>query len=183
MTADSPGSVPRVLVVDDNRDAADSLCMILTMLGYEVQSMYTGTGVLDAALDFAPDCIVLDIGLPGSSGYEIAREIRRDERLRNARLIALTAYSNEAKARTAGFDHHLVKPIDPLVLKPIVEEVVGMKKRLAATERQIEQQGEIVADTRALISEIKDDIKEVKEELREVKKDVKELKDEVRKQE
>lgn len=177
----SERSPQRVLVVDDNRDAADSLRMVLQMLGYEVRTLYSGEGVLAAAREFEPDCIVLDIGLPGRSGYDIAQAIRKDERLQTVRLIALTAYTDEARIRAAGFDHHFVKPIDPLLLQPILEELRAMGKRLKTAEELVQLQGEAVADARQIMTEIKEDIKEVKQELREVKQDVKELKDEVRK--
>ena len=179
MTAER--SPTRVLVVDDNHDAADSLRMVLEMLGYEVRTLYTGEGAVAAAREFEPDCIVLDIGLPGTSGYDLAQAIRKDEQLKPVRLIALTAYTDEAKTRAAGFDHHFTKPIDPLVLRPILEELHAMGKRLKTAEELVQLQGEAAADTRQIMTEIKDDIKEVKQELREVKQDVKELKDEVRK--
>jgi two-component system OmpR family response regulator len=172
---------PRVLVVDDNRDAADSLSLVLQMLGYEVRTFYSGDGAVEAAREFSADCIVLDIGLPRTSGYEVARKVREDEQLKHVKLIALTAYTDEPRARAAGFDRHFVKPIDPLVLQPILEEMHKMGKQIRAAEELVHQQGKVVADARELMTEIKEDIKEVKQELREVKQDVKELRDEVRK--
>src|SRR5262249_1326397 len=100
---------PPVLVVDDNHDAADSLRLVLEMLGYDARALYAGDEALAAAGEFEPDCIVLDIGLPKQSGYDIAHGIRRDEQLKDVRLVALTAYTDAARSRAAGFDHHFVK--------------------------------------------------------------------------
>jgi CheY-like chemotaxis protein len=151
------------------------------MLGYEVRTFYSGEGAVEAAREFGADCVVLDIGLPRTSGYEVAQRVREDEQLKHVQLIALTAYTDETRARAAGFDRHFVKPIDPLVLQPILEEMRKMSKRLRTTEELVQMQGQVVADAREIMTEIKEDIKEVKEELREVKQDVKELRDEVRK--
>lgn len=172
---------PRVLVVDDNHDAADSLRLVLEMLGYEVRTLYSGEEAVAAAREFEPDCIVLDIGLPKQSGYEVAQHIRKDERLKDVRLIALTAYTDVTRSHEAGFDHHFVKPIDPMLLQPILEELRTMGKRLKTTEEMVQLQGEVVSDARQLMTEIREDIKEVKQELREVKQDVKDLQNEVRK--
>lgn len=103
----------RVLVVDDNRDAADSLASLLVCSGHEVQLAYDGPSALAMAMDFKPDAVSLDIGLPGLDGYETARQMREQHALRNTVLIALTGYGSEAdreRSREAGFDHHLVKP-------------------------------------------------------------------------
>jgi CheY-like chemotaxis protein len=169
-----------VLVVDDNHDAADSLRLVLEMLGYEVRTLYSGDEAVATARDFEPDCIVLDIGLPKQSGYEIAQDIRKDDGLKDVRLVALTAYTDVARSREAGFDHHFVKPINPMLLQPILEELRTIGKRLKTTEELVQLQGEAVSDARQLMTEICEDIKEVKQELREVKQDVKDLKEEVR---
>src|SRR6266508_4504107 len=88
-------STIRVLVVDDNRDAADSLCVLVKLWGYDVHAVYDGEAVMDAAARFHPDCFFLDIGLPGVNGYTLARQIRQQPDLREAKLIALTAYSGD----------------------------------------------------------------------------------------
>jgi len=103
----------RILVVDDNRDAADSLARLLLLAGYPVQTKYDGTAALDEMERFKPDVVLLDIGLPGMSGYDVARCIRNSRR--NLMLIAITGYGQEEDRRSAvaaGFDHHFVKPID-----------------------------------------------------------------------
>src|SRR5262245_59874671 len=92
----------RVLVVDDNRDAADSLCLLLELWGHEGRAVYSGRAALDEALRFRPDCLFLDIGLPTMDGYDLAQAIRREPELVGARLVALTAYSDRERTREAG---------------------------------------------------------------------------------
>jgi signal transduction histidine kinase/ActR/RegA family two-component response regulator len=104
----------RVLIVDDNADAAESLALLLQTMGQVVQTAHDGVTALDAVERFGPDVVLLDIGLPGMNGYEVARELRR-RGLSNVLLVALTGYGqqeDQARAREAGFDHHLVKPTD-----------------------------------------------------------------------
>jgi CheY-like chemotaxis protein/two-component sensor histidine kinase len=109
----------RVLVVDDNIDSATMLATLLRHAGYSVQAAYTGPDGLKVALQWRPDTVLLDIGLPGLDGYEVARRLRGDAVLgesgQKMRLIALTGYGRDtdiALAREAGFDEHMVKPID-----------------------------------------------------------------------
>lgn len=105
----------RVLVVDDNVDACDMLSMLLEQRGHSVQKAYTGPSALQSALASPPDVILLDIGLPGMNGYEIARRLRQNPALKKTRLLALTGYGTTDDvllAREAGFDAHLLKPVD-----------------------------------------------------------------------
>src|SRR4051812_34822092 len=94
----------RILVVDDNRDGADSLALLLTLWGYEVRAVYDGAEAVQAARDFKPDCILSDIGLPGIDGYRLAELFREDEALKGLPLVAITAYSDSRRAKEAGFD-------------------------------------------------------------------------------
>jgi PAS domain S-box-containing protein len=106
----------RILVVDDNADAAEALALALGATGHEVQLASDGPSALVAAAEFAPEVVLLDIGLPGIDGYEVARRLRADKRSQGMVLVALTGYGQEEdrrRARDAGFDHHLVKPINP----------------------------------------------------------------------
>ncbi len=105
----------RVLVVDDNVDAAQSLAMLLTIAGHDLHLAYDGPSGLQAARALQPDVVLLDIGLPGLNGHEVAMRIREDATLKNIVLIAMTGYGQLAdrqSSRDAGFDHHLVKPAD-----------------------------------------------------------------------
>jgi PAS domain S-box-containing protein len=105
----------KVLVVDDNRDAADSLAMLLRIEGHEVHVAADGTEALTLAEGLRPDVVLLDIGLPHMDGYEVARRLRRSHRGDEMRLIAVTGYGQRDDMRSsteAGFEHHLTKPID-----------------------------------------------------------------------
>lgn len=106
----------RVLVVDDNRDAADSLALILRAEGYAVETAYDGKQALELADQIHPGIVLLDIQMPKLTGYDLVRELRRFERAPRPLLIAISAWGQESDklaARHAGFDHHLTKPIDP----------------------------------------------------------------------
>jgi PAS domain S-box-containing protein len=105
----------RVLVVDDNTDAVASLAILLQAGGHQVQTAHDGPAALEAAQVFQPEVVLLDIGLPGMSGYEVARQLRRQPGLEKTRLVAVTGYGQEEdrrQAQAAGFDAHLVKPAD-----------------------------------------------------------------------
>jgi CheY-like chemotaxis protein len=105
----------RVLVVDDNADTTDSLALIVELLGHTVFKARDGLAAVREAGVHCPDVVLLDIGLPGLSGYEVARWIRQQPALSGAILVAITGYGQESDrqlALKAGFDHHLVKPVD-----------------------------------------------------------------------
>jgi two-component system CheB/CheR fusion protein len=113
----------RVLLVEDNPDAAESLMMILEVLGHQVRVVYDGRAALEAARANLPDIMLIDIGLPGMNGYELAQAIRRDGALARIILVALTGYGrseDKAQALAAGFDYHLVKPVDLQALADLV---------------------------------------------------------------
>jgi CheY-like chemotaxis protein len=108
-------TVRRILVVDDNADAADSLTMVLGFDGHEVLAVYTGLQALEQAERFKPDVMLIDIGLPDLDGYEVARRIRAVPAFQSICLVAVTGYGQDAdkdRARAAGFSEHLVKPIE-----------------------------------------------------------------------
>jgi len=116
----------RVLIADDNRDSAESLGMLLEMSGHEVQLAHDGIQALSLAADKRPDVALLDIGMPGMDGYEVAMNIRKAVWGRNVTLIAITGWGqedNKRLARNAGFDHHLTKPMDSAVLESILATV------------------------------------------------------------
>lgn len=117
----SPVAVPprRVLVVDDNVDTAESLALLLRLKGHEVEIAHDGPAALKKARSFHPEVVLLDIGLPGLDGYQVASRLRRRRRTARALLVALTGYGQEEDqhlAREAGFDHHLTKPVDLAVI-------------------------------------------------------------------
>lgn len=118
----------RVLVVDDNRDAAESLAMILEMKGHEVRTAHDGPEALRVLGTYLPRLILLDLGLPGMTGFEVARKIRESNALRGVTLAALTGWGQEEdrrRTREAGFDYHMVKPADPAELDRILRAVSG----------------------------------------------------------
>jgi PAS domain S-box-containing protein len=110
----SPARPKRILVVDDNRDSADSLAMLLRLAGHEVRTVHDGRRVPAVVEDERPDLVLLDIGLPGLDGYSVARQLRSKAEFASTMLVALTGYGTEEDRRqsqAAGFDHHLVKPV------------------------------------------------------------------------
>jgi PAS domain S-box-containing protein len=116
----------RVLVVDDNRDAAESLALLLRLRGHEVRQAHDGFEALAAATAFHPDAVLLDIGLPGLNGYDVARRMRQEQWSRRALLIAVTGWGQEGdkqRSREAGIDHHFTKPVDVGRLAELFESV------------------------------------------------------------
>jgi PAS domain S-box-containing protein len=118
----------RILVVDDNRDAADSLAMMLRLTGHETRTAHDGLAALEAGADFRPDLVLLDIGMPRLNGYEAARRIRREPWGRAAFLVALTGWGQDEdrrRSREAGFDAHLTKPCDLGALRELLDGLAG----------------------------------------------------------
>lgn len=116
----------RVLIVDDNVDSADSLAMLLKFEGHTTATAYNGHAALRTANEFRPNIVFLDIGLPGLSGYEVARRLRQNPLLESMTLIALTGWGTEddrRQARSAGFDYHLTKPIDPMSVMTLLNQL------------------------------------------------------------
>ena len=120
----SAGTSPhRVLVVDDNQDAAESMALLLQIWGHDVRTAHDGPAALAVAADYRPDVVLLDIGLPGMSGYEVAERLRELPGPERPVLVAVTGYgqqSDRRRTRDAGFDHHLVKPVEHAQLKEIL---------------------------------------------------------------
>jgi len=114
----------RVLVVDDSVDTAESLALLLRLRGFEVETAHDGPAALKKAASFHPEAVLLDIGLPGLDGYQVARRLRRRRRTAKALLVALTGYRQEEdqdRALKAGFDHFLTKPVAP----PVIYELLA----------------------------------------------------------
>jgi PAS domain S-box-containing protein len=116
----------RVLVVDDNVDAAESLALLLSLSGHEVRVAYTGPAALEVAMKDPPEMVLLDIGLPEMDGYEVAERIRKEPALAHTVLVAVTGYGqarDQLRAGAVGFNHYLVKPVDPDQLEQLVDTV------------------------------------------------------------
>jgi PAS domain S-box-containing protein len=116
----------RILIVDDNVDAADSIAMLLRMEGHQTRSVNTARAALLAVPDFQPEVVLLDIGLPEMDGYEVARRLRANNGKHRIRLVAVTGYGQPAdrrRAEQAGFDEHMVKPVEPMALQNFLRSV------------------------------------------------------------
>ena len=116
----------RLLVVDDNKDAAESMSMLLEMWGHEVAFAYDGPSALETAEQWRPQAVFLDIGLPGMDGYEVAERLRSLPHAKDAVLIAITGYGQDddrQRSQRAGIDHHLVKPVAPDALRSLIDSL------------------------------------------------------------
>jgi CheY-like chemotaxis protein len=114
--------------VDDNHDAANSLAVLLKLLGHQVRVAYDGQQAFSSVTEQAPEIILLDIGLPGMDGYQVARQLREMLATCNPTLVALTGFGTEEDRRmslAAGFDQHLVKPVDLTALEQLLTPVRG----------------------------------------------------------
>ena len=126
-----PGPRGKVMVVDDNRDAADTLSLVLRMSGHEVLVGHSGKDALELGSREHPNVVILDIGMPDMTGYDAARRIRREAWGRQVLLVAVTGWGQEddkEKARAAGFDQHLTKPIDPDHLERVLTAFLASDK-------------------------------------------------------
>jgi CheY-like chemotaxis protein len=114
----------RVLVVDDHEDSTESLGLLLRLMGHDVRLAADGPAALRAAEEFSPEIVILDIGLPGMDGYEVAARLRERPQFSATRLIALTGYGQEEdrqRSREVGFEAHLIKPIEMESLHQLIE--------------------------------------------------------------
>jgi CheY-like chemotaxis protein len=124
------GTGKRVLIVDDNVDACETLAMMLELLGQQTRQAHEGTGALQAAQEYKPELIFMDIGLPGLTGHEVAERMRRELGMTETYIVALSGYGTEEDRRKslfAGFDNHFVKPLDPSALPGILAEAERRK--------------------------------------------------------
>jgi PAS domain S-box-containing protein len=115
----------KILIIDDNVDTARGLARLLQLIGHDMKTAHTGPEGIDAARDFHPDVVLLDIGLPGMDGYEVARRLRADRELAGVRIVAITGYGQDEdrkRSTSAGIDYHLVKPIDHQTLVTLLAE-------------------------------------------------------------
>lgn len=165
----------RVLIVDDNEDAAETLAVLVRLWGYDVRTAYGAESGLESAQDYRPDCLLLDINMPGMDGYTLARQLRREPQLCRSRLVALSAYSSDEHGRRAleaGFDHCLVKPADPAALEGLLAMLQQTLRLAERTEALAHKNVKLAEETKALLTEVKDELREVREEIREVKQEM-----------
>lgn len=186
----------RILIVDDNRDAADSLATLVGLWGHVPRVAYDGHAGLAAACEEHPDCLILDINMPRMDGYTLARLVRQRGPA-GAKLVALSANADPAhgrRAEEAGFDYRLTKPADLNELERMLkmvehvvrlaeqtEELAGKNVAIAErTERLADRNTTLAGETKQLLEEVKDELKGIKEDVKEIKDELKEVKDEVR---
>jgi two-component system CheB/CheR fusion protein len=125
------GKALRVLVVDDCPDSATMLALMLRLEGHEPRTACDAQEALAVAADFLPDVVLVDIGLPRTDGYELARQLRAREALQGMTLVAMTGYAGEEhrqRSREAGLAHHLVKPVEPKVLLSLLRQCAGRSR-------------------------------------------------------
>ena len=124
----------RVLVVEDHADAAASLALLLRIWGHEVQAAADGPTALEAARAFTPDVILLDLGLPGMDGWQVADQLQKQHGPQTPLLIAITGHGQDAdrrRSRAAGIHLHLLKPVDPEQLRGLLSRFQGLLGRPA----------------------------------------------------
>ncbi len=122
-----------ILAVDDHRDTTDSLHQLLGLWGHRPLAAYDAATALAMALAEKPDIVLLDIGLPGLNGWELARRLRGEPTLEGIVLIAVTGYGQQAdleRSRAAGIDHHLLKPVEPDLLQRLLAALAGSPRLL-----------------------------------------------------
>jgi CheY-like chemotaxis protein len=125
----TPAPARRILVVDDNHDAAECLAMLLQLTGNQTQLAFDGVAAVAAVLSFRPDVILMDIGMPKLDGYEAAQQIRQQVGGKGIILVALTGWGQDKdreKTAAAGFDHHLVKPVEYATLTTLLASIPGV---------------------------------------------------------
>jgi two-component system CheB/CheR fusion protein len=140
MESDKPTFEPRlrVLVVEDNDDIARSLAMLLELWGHDAAIVDRAEAALEAVRTHRPAVVLMDIGLPGMDGYEVAKMLRRQEGCDKVMLVAMTGYGQDEdrrRAQEAGFDRHLVKPVDPDVLQELLANCESLTR--APREREL----------------------------------------------
>ena len=126
MTQSSPPPPHRVLVVDDYPDTAETMAMLLRLWGHDVCIAHDGPGALALAFTYRPDVVLLDLGLPGMDGFEVARRLRQEAAFRDVFLASVSGFTQEVdsrRAREAGCDCHLFKPVDPDQLRRLLDEL------------------------------------------------------------
>jgi len=164
-----------ILIVDDNRDLADSLGVLMRLWGYDVCVAYDGFEGLRAAQTQRPQCLLLDIGMPGMDGCTLARNVRLVPGLEKAKLIAHTAFSSDEYARRmdeAGFDYRLIKPVSPVELEGLLRMLEQVIRLTAQTEELARRNVELAGETKDLLDEVKQDVKQIKEDVKEIKEEL-----------
>jgi len=158
----SPMAGLRLLVVDDHHDSADSLALLLNLWGHRPQVAYDGRTALRFARENPPDAVLLDLGLPGRDGCGLAEDLRRQDGWPGVPLIAVTGFADAVhreKARAAGFNHFLVKPVDPDTLREILGELLALRLLACRMERLAERHSQLAREAGALVAEAREHVR------------------------
>jgi CheY-like chemotaxis protein len=147
----------RVLVVDDNRDAADSMALLVKLWDHDVQVAYDGTSALESACSFSPDVMLLDIGLPKMDGLQLAKHVRQLESCAAATLIAVTGFADgdHRSQVEPAFDHYLVKPVCPVELEQLLVRSKTIPKESGAPRQARNTLSGQSAETAALLEDLR----------------------------
>jgi two-component system OmpR family response regulator len=171
-----------VLIVEDGRDAADTLAELVRLWGYTATAVYDGLTGYQKACDEVPDCLLLDINMPGMDGYDLARRVRETPGLERVKLIAISAFSHPdhvRRAEEAGFDYRLTKPADLSALERTLRMIDNITRLAEKTQELARENVNLAAQAKELIQEVKEDIREVKQDVKDLKEELKEIKDKV----
>jgi CheY-like chemotaxis protein len=159
---DGPSGTPptadglRLLVVDDNRDAADTLALLLGYWGHQPAVAYDAAAAVRAAVAEPPDAVLLDLGLPGCDGFEVAERLRQTDGLGDVPLVALTGYADQdhrQRAAECGFDLYLVKPVGELALQAVLAQLAEVKRMAKRSLALSAERRALVKETRSLAAE------------------------------
>ena len=163
-------SSPRLLIVDDNRDAADTLALLLGLWGYHPQVAYDGVAALDLVRTGCPDGILLDLGLPGVDGYQLATDLRRYPDCVDTPIIAVTGYAtaaHRARAQAAGIDHFLIKPVDPIGLQELLGELLRVRLLAVRMEGLARRHAELASEASSLLADAREQAAQLRRTLAE----------------
>jgi DNA-binding response OmpR family regulator len=146
----------RLLVVDDHADSADSLAMLLMMWGHQPHVAYDFTGALRTAQVEQLDAVILDLGLPGRNGYELAGDLRKQNGWQRTPFVALTGFGDRlhrVQAKEAGFDFFLVKPVEPASLRVLLEDLLRVTRLTGRMEKMADRHAALATQTVTLAEE------------------------------
>src|SRR5262245_7026082 len=160
----------RLLVVDDHRDAADTLAVLLNFWGHRPQVAYDGATALRIARDEPPDAVLLDLGLPGRDGCGLADDLRRQTGWAGGSIIAVTGFADRAhrqKARAAGFEHFLIKPVEPNALRKLLGGLLELRLLAYRLDRLSQRHAELAREAAELVAEARLHVHELRQHLAE----------------
>jgi DNA-binding response OmpR family regulator len=164
-----PSDGRRLLIVDDNRDAADSLALLLDLWGYSPRVAYDATSALELARAETADGVLLDLGLPGVDGFQLATDLRRRPDWADVPLIAVTGHSeaeHRRRARTIGFSHFLVKPVDPVGLQRLLGDLLRLRLLSVRLDGLARRHAELAHEGATLVEEVRRQAELLRQKLR-----------------